>query len=155
MAISLTSPISGSTITGFTSPTYTVSADTPPNAWSKQWAVTAIGGTQAGVDSGTAASRPWTLTAYRPQNIRTLNAVDANNVLRVVPYNTYGFRQRKGVTPLAGQASRIMPYTAEFAVPAGVDTADVANIKGATSCFLGALAQQSNGIADTQITGTL
>jgi hypothetical protein len=155
MAISLTSPITGSAITGFTAPTYTVAVDTPPNAWSKQWAVTAIGGTQAGVDTGSAASRPWTLTGYRPQTLKVLNAVDSTGVLRVVGFNTYGFLQRKGMTPLAGQASKTSQYRAEFSVPAGADSADVPNIKGATSCFIGSLAQQSDGIANLQITGVL
>jgi len=155
MAISLTSPITGGAITGFTSPTYTVAVDTPPNAWSRQHAVTGIGGTQAGVDTASTASRPWTLTAYRPQNIRVLNAVDANNQLRQVPLNEYGLLERKGMTPLAGQASKTALFRASFAVPAGADTADQANIKGAVSCFVGALSQQCSGIADTLITGVL
>jgi len=155
MAISLTSPVSGSTITGFTSPTYTVAVDTAPNAWSKQWAVTAIGGTQTGVDTGSAASRPWTLTGYRPQSLKTLNAVDSTGVLRVVGFNVYGLLQRKGMTPLAGQASKTAQFRAEFSVPAGADSADQPNIKGAVSCFLGALAQQSNGISDLLMTGVL
>jgi hypothetical protein len=155
MAISLTSPVTGSTITGFTSPTYTVSVDTPPNTWSKQWAVTAIGGTQASVDTGSAASRPWTLTAYRPQSLKTLNAIDATGVLRVVGFNTYGILQRKGMTPLAGQASKTALYRAEFSVPAGADSADQPNIKGAVSCFLGTLNQQSDGIANTLMNGVL
>lgn len=155
MAISLTSPITGGTITGFTAPTYTHVADTPPNAWSKQNAVTAIGGTQAGVDTSSTASRPWTLTAYRPQSIRALNAVDGNNVLRVVPMNTYGLLQRKGMTPLAGQPAKTALFRAEFSIPAGSDTADQPNIKGATSCFIGALNQQCDGIANTLMTGVL
>lgn len=155
MAISLTSPVTGSTITGFTSPTYTVAVDTPPNAWSKQWAVTAIGGTQAGVDSGSAASRPWTLTAYRPQNLKTLNAVDSTGVLRTVGFNTYGFLERKGLTPLAGQASKTAQLRAEFSVPAGADSADQPNLKASVSSFLGSLAQQSDGIANTLMTGVL
>lgn len=155
MSIALTSPVTGAAITGFTSPTYTVAADTPPNAWSKQWAVTAIGGTQASVDSGTSASRPWTIMAYRPQNIRALNAVDTNNVLRVVPFNTYGLLLRKGLTPLAGQASKTALFRAEFALPAGSDTADAPNVKAAVSSFIGSLAQQSAGIADTLQSGVL
>lgn len=155
MSIALSSPVTGATITGFTSPTYTVAVDTPPNAWSKQWAVTAIGGTQASVDSGTSASRPWTIMAYRPQNIRALNAVDSNNVLRVVPFNTYGILLRKGMTPLSGQAAKTALFRAEFALPAGADTADAPNVKAAVSSFIGTLSQQSAGIADTLQTGVL
>jgi hypothetical protein len=155
MGIALTSPVSGSTITGFSAHTYAVSVDTPPNAWSKQWAVTGIAGTQAGVDTGSAASRPWTLTGYRPQSLKTLNAVDSTGVLRVVGFNVYGFLQRKGLTPLAGQASKTAQYRAEFSVPAGADSADQPNIKGSVACFIGSLAQQSDGIANLLMTGVL
>jgi hypothetical protein len=154
MAISL-STITGATVTGLTSPTYTVSADTPPNAWSKQWAITAIGGTQTGVDTSSSASRPWTLTFSRPQNVRQLNAVDSNNVLRSVPMNEYTVLGRKGLTPLAGQPAKTGLFRASFAVPAGSDTADVPNIKAAVSSFIGALSQQSDGLASTFVTGVL
>lgn len=154
MAISLTT-ITGAAVTGFTTPTYTVTADTPPNAWSKQWAVTAIGGTQAGVDSGATASRPWTMTFSRPQNVRQLNAVDGNNVLRSVPMNDYVVLGRKGLTPLAGQAAKTGIIRTTISVPAGADTADVANVKALISSTLGALAQQSSGLADTVLTGVL
>lgn len=154
MAIALTT-ITGATVTGLTSPTYTVSSDSAPNSWSKQWAVTAIGGTQTGVDTGSSASRPWTLTAYRPQNVRQLNAVDSNNVLRSVPMNEYGLLGRKGMTPLAGQAAKAAIFRTTFAVPAGADTADVPNIKAAVSCYIGALNQQAQGFVDTLTTAVL
>lgn len=155
MSVSLSSPVSGSTITGFTSPTYTVAVDTPPNTWSKQWAVTAIGGTQASVDTGSAASRPWTLTGYRPQSLKTLNAVDSNGVVRAVGFNTYGILVRKGLTPLAGQASKTGQFRAEFSIPAGSDVADQPNVKAAVSFFIGSLSQQSSGIADMLLSGVL
>jgi hypothetical protein len=152
MAISLTT-ITGAAITGLTSPTYTPTADVPPNAWSKQWSITGIGGTQSGVDTGASASRPWSVTFSRPQNIRQLNAVDSNNVLRSVPMNTYVVIGRKGVTPLAGQPAKTMIQRMESSVPAGADTADIPNVKAANSCFLGALWQQAQGLVDLQLTG--
>jgi len=155
MAIAISSPVTGSTVPGFTSPTYTVAVDTPPNTWSKQWAVTAVGGMQSGVDTASSASRPFTLTAYRPQSLKTLNAVDVTGVVRSVGVNTYGLLLRKGMTPLSGQASRTGMFRAEFGVPAGADTADQPNIKAAVSAFIGALNQQSSGIADTLLTGVL
>lgn len=147
MSISL-SAITGTAVTGLTSPTYTPTADTPPNAWSKQYAITAIGGTQTGVDTASSASKPWVLTFSRPQNVRQLNAVDANNILRVVPMNVYVASQRKGVLPLAGQPAKAALFRTEFRIPAGSDTADVPNIKAAVSCYLGALVQQANGLVD-------
>lgn len=155
MAISLTSPITGAAVTGLTSPTYTVAVDTPPNTWSKQWAVTALGGTQTGVDASSSASRPFTLTAYRPQSLKTLNTVDSTGVVRVVGFNVYGLLVRKGMTPLAGQASKTAQLRSEFSIPAGADTADQPNINAAVSCTIGALWQQSDGIATTLRTGVL
>lgn len=50
MTIALSSPVTGGAQTGFTSPTYTLTADTPPaGSGGKQYAATALGGTQAGV----------------------------------------------------------------------------------------------------------
>ncbi len=155
MAISLTSPITGAAVTGLTSPTYTIAVDTPPNTWSKQWAVTALGGTQTGVDTSSSASRPFTITCYRPQSLKTLNTVDSTGVVRVVGFNTYGLLLRKGMTPLAGQASKTAQFRAEASVPAGADTADQPNINAATSAFIGALWQSADGFATTLRTGVL
>jgi hypothetical protein len=155
MSITLTSPITGAAVTGLTSPTYTIAVDTPPNSYSKQWAVTALGGTQTGVDTSSSASRPFTLTAYRPQSLKTLNTVDATGVVRVIGFNTYGILMRKGLTPLTGQASKTSQLRAEMSIPAGADTADQPNIKAAVSCFVGSLYQQADGIAQTLMTGVL
>jgi len=42
MTFALSSPVTGAAQTGLTSPTYTVTADTPPDANAKQYAVTAL-----------------------------------------------------------------------------------------------------------------
>lgn len=151
----LTSPITGGAITGFTSPTYTLTADVAPNAWSQQFAITAIGGTQAGVDTSSSVSRPWTLTVSKPQNMRQLNSVDANNVLRSFPRNTFGLLLRKGMTALAGQPSQTALFRTEFVLPAGSDTADAPNIKGAVSCFSGAVSQATNNLVTLFTTGVM
>lgn len=148
------SPVTGSVTTGFTSPTYSLTTDNPPNAYSKAYAVTTIGGTQAGVDSQS-ASRPFSIVAYRPQNIRILSAVDNNGVLRSVPYNTYGIRTTKGLTVLAGQASRNGTVNSSISVPAGADLADAPNVKAMIGAHAGVFNQQANGMADTALTGTL
>jgi hypothetical protein len=72
-----------------------------------------------------------------------------------VGFNVYGLLQRKGMTPLSGQASKTAQFRAEFSVPAGADSADQPNIKGGVSCFIGSLNQQSNGVADLLMTGVL
>lgn len=151
----LTSPITGTPVTGLTSPTYSFADDVAPNAWSKQVAINAIGGTQSGVDTGTSVSRPWTICFSRPQNIRQLNAVDANNVLRSVPMNTYLSNLRKGLTVLSGQPSKTGIFRTEFSVPAGADTADVANLKAAYSCWSGAHVQAADNMVALLTTGVM
>lgn len=60
MAYSPSSPVTGGTQTGLTSPTYTLTADIAPSALGKQHAVTALGGTQTGVRTSSAAD-PFTV----------------------------------------------------------------------------------------------
>lgn len=156
MSLTLTTPITGGAQTGFTSPTYTIAADTPPTSAGKQYAVTGIGGTQAGVDSTSSPSRPWTVTLSRPQVLRVLQAVDpVTGVLRSIPRNSYTIRVRKGVTPLAGQASVVAQATAQIDVPAGADVADAANVRAMLSTLIGALNQISASIGDTLVTGVI
>lgn len=156
MSISWSSPITGSAQTGFTSPTYTTAADTAPSGVpGKQVAVTALGGTQAGVTVHSVAS-PFTLNATRPGNLRTLGQPNpVTGVIANIPTNTYKLITRKGVLPLAGQAYKTMVITTTIDVPAGSDTADLPNIKAALSAHIGGLTQQSAGFGDMTGTGTL
>lgn len=156
MTFSLTTPVSGSTIAAFTAPTYTVSPDTvPPTVAAKAWTVTAIGGTQAGVDASGSASKPWSVLFSRPAVLKYLSAVDANGQLRSVPVNEYLLSTRKGVVPLAGQPARPLNIRTTFGMVAGADTADAANVKAAVSFHGGCYAQQSSGIADSLLTASI
>lgn len=156
MSFSLSSPVTGGAQTGFTSPTYTIASDTAPTSAGKQYAVSAIGGTQAGVDSASSPSRPFTITLSRPQVLRTLGPVDpVTGVLRSVPRNTYKIIVRKGVTPLSGQSASVLNATLELAIPAGADVADAANIRAALSLLVGSLNQISASIGDTLVTGVI
>lgn len=151
----LTSPVTGVAVTGLTSPTYTVTADKSPSPFSSQFAVTGIGGTQSGVDTGAAATRPWTATFYKPSAIKQLNAVDSNNVLRSVPNNVYALLVRKGVTVLSGQPARTAQFKTEFVVPAGSDVADIPNLKAAYSFFGGCVTQAANNMVSLMTTGVM
>lgn len=153
--LTLTTPVTGAAQTGFTSPTYTLSADTPPtNIIGKQYAVSAIGGTQTGVDTSSSPSKPFTITLSRPSVLKTLSAIDpVTGVLRSVPRNVYTVRTRKGVVPLAGQAAVPMQIVTTIEVPAGADSADPANVRAALSLHLGSLAQISAEIGNTAVTG--
>jgi hypothetical protein len=155
MTISLSSPVTGATVAGLTSPTYSVAVDQAPNTASKQWYVSGIGGTQTGVDTSSSATKPWTFTYTRPSNLKTLNAVDSSGVLRQVGFNTYEFLMRRGFIPLAGQAVRVANWRTTMPIVVGSDTADAPNIRAAVSSYFGVGNQQASGLADSMITGSL
>lgn len=155
MTISVTTPVTGSAQTNFTSPTYTVVLDTAPGTNGKQWAVTALGGTQAGVRTHS-ASDPFTITFERPVSVRSAPIPNpVTGVIGNVPRNTYKVRVRKGVIPVVGQNPQIFLSTLVQDVPAGGDLADPANIRAANSLLIGALTQQSAGWGDTQISAVI
>lgn len=152
MAVNFTSPITGSAQTGLASPTYTNVSMSAPDANAKQVAVTALGGTQTGVDTHSVA-RPFTVAFWWPKVLRVLPSLNSAGQLPSVPMNVYKVITRKGVTPLTGQPSRTMLVTTTIEVPAGSDTVDPANVRACLSAHLGALTQQSAGIGDTANSG--
>lgn len=152
MSVTFTSPITGGAQTGLTSPTYTHVSMAGPDSNVKQQAVTALGGTQTGVDVHS-VSRPFTISFWWPKILRILPALNSQGQLPSVPMNVYKVITRKGVTPLAGQPSKTMLITSTIEVPAGSDTVDPANVRAALSAHIGALSQQSAGIGDTGVTG--
>lgn len=154
MAFAPASPVTGGPQTGFTSPTYTIGADTAPDVNAKQWYVSALGGTQAGVSVHSIAA-PFTVAMFRPKVFKVLKPVNSQNVLPEVPYNTFKVITRKGVLPLAGQAPRNMVITTMIELPAGSDLADAPNVRAALSLHIGALWAQSSGVGDTAVTGVL
>lgn len=155
MPFAPSSPVTGAAQTGLTSPTYTLGADIPPAQNAKQYVVTALGGTQTGVQPH-AVSAPFSIAMFRPQNPQVLQPVDpVTGVLRRVPTNTYKVITRKGVLPLAGQSARNMVITTMIDVPAGSDTADPNSVRAALSAHIGTLTQVSAGVGDTAINGVL
>lgn len=152
MTVNFTTPVTGSAQTGFTTPGYTNVAMSAPDANAKQIAITALTGTQAGVDVHT-VSRPFTIAFWWPKILRVLPSLNSSGQLPSVPMNVYKVITRKGVTPLAGQPSKTMLITSVIEVPAGSDTADAPNVRAALSSHIGALTQQSAGIGDTANSG--
>jgi hypothetical protein len=155
MAISPSSPVTGGAQTGLTSPTYTIVEDQYGNGRSKQYAVTALGGTQNGVDIHS-ISNPFTLTFERPANYRLLGGVNpVTGVLGTVPRNTFKVRVRKGVVPLTDQNAVPELLECSFAVPAGADTADPESIRAGLSLLIGALWAESADIGDALVNGIM
>lgn len=149
-----TTPVTGAAQTGFTSPTYTLSVDTYPGVNGKQHAITAVGGTQAGVRAHS-VSDPFTLSGGRPTSLRSLPAMNGNGGFSSVPRNTYFVITRKGVNIAANQPAVTMLVTSKFEVPAGADSYDAANVRAACSVHIGSLSQQSAGLGDLCTSGVL
>jgi len=155
MTVSLSTPVTGAAQTGLTSPTYTLVTDVSPLPQGKQWVVSALGGTQAGVTTHSVSS-PFTLNVTRPTQLRTLGAPNPiTGVISNVPMNKYTLLVRKGVTILSGQAIQIGTIRVEISAPAGSDTADTPNLRAMCSAAIGALDQVSSGFGDTLVSGVL
>lgn len=146
--------VTGSAVTGLTSPTYTMSADVAPASSGKQFAVTTLGGTQTGVRVHSVSS-PFTVTWFRDPVARQLPPLDQNGALRNVPNVKNRLILRVGLLPLAGQAYRVGTIRVEYDIPAGADAADVAQLKAAVSCLGGVLNQHANDHYNTLVTGVM
>lgn len=155
MSFGPSSPVTGSSQTGLTSPTYTLTADTPPNAHSEQYAVTALGGTQTGVDAHS-VSKPFTLTMERPANFKMIGVPNpATGVISNIAMNVYKIRARKGVIPATDQPSKTALAEVRIAIPAGADENDSSSVRAMLSLLFGALYSDSAGIGDVTIDGIL
>jgi len=132
-----------------------LTSDQAPNARSVQWAVTALGGTQTGVDAHS-VSNPFTLTFEKPASFKLLGQPNpVTGVVSNIGRNVYVVRTRKGVTPLSGQADQTMLIETRISVPAGADTADSNSIEAALSCHIGALSDQDSEIGGLCLDGVL
>lgn len=155
MPFAPSSPVTGAAVTGLTSPTYTLSLDVAPNINGKQYAISALGGTQTNVDVNS-VSKPFTLTFFRPAVLKTLPAVNpVTGVIKNVPMNTYKLITRKGVQPAANQSLMTARITTVIEVPAGSDTYEPEEIRAMLSLHAGALSAQASGISETVLTGVL
>lgn len=155
MSFQLSGAYTGSAQSGFTSPTYTFSADIPVNPNARSYYCTALGGTQAGVGIHT-VSNPFTISMSRPPVLRVLGVVDpVTGQLRAVPMNVYTIWTRKGVSVLAGQPVKPALAKTELAIPAGADTADPAQVRALLSAHFGVSHAMADNIATTVLTGTV
>jgi len=156
MSYLLSGAITGGPQTGFTSPTYTVTADNAPDLRSKQWAITAIGGTQAGVVAHS-VNAPFTQTVRRPPILKTILTAFLNGVTGQysrVPYNDYLVITRKAAQVALNQWF-INEFRTIFHIAAGTETYDAANVRAGVSMHLGGTYTNSAGMGDTVTTGLL
>lgn len=155
MSFAPSTPVTGAAVSGFTTPTYTLVADVAPNINGKQYAISALGGTQANVDVNS-VSKPFTLSFFRPAVLRTLpQANPVTGIIKNVPMNTYKLITRKGALPNANGNIMTARVTTIIEVPAGSDTYEPEELKAMLSLHFGAGWAQASGIADTVISGVL
>lgn len=148
-----TSPVTGGAQTGLTSPTYTLAADIAPAANGKQFAVTALGGTQTGVTVHS-VSVPFTLTWWRQLVYKLLPQPNPiTGIIKNVPINTTKLVVRKGLIPALNQNPVVGSVVISVNIPAGAETYDAANVRALLSLAVGALSQNSAGVGDTVVTG--
>ncbi len=156
MSISLDiSALAGGAQTGLTSPTYDLAVDVAPDVNGRQYAVTALGGTQTGVRAH-AVSDPFTITFVRPKSPKALPSPNAvTGKYTTPPKNTYGIIVRKGVNFAANNAPSVLIARLTVDVPAGADAYDAVNVRAALSLLIGALDDQSSGMGDMLVNGLL
>lgn len=159
MSISLTAGqvVTGSAQTGLTSPTYTLATDIAPTIYGKQFAVSALGGTQTNVEIHS-ASKPFTVTIVRPASLKAIGSVNpiTGLIMGSVPKNTYKIIVRKGADILVNNPNQLASATLTISVPAGADTEGSGNdIRAMTSFLIGILQNQSAGLGDLFATGLL
>lgn len=155
MSFTMTGSVTGGAQTGFTSPTYTLTADNAQDVRSKQSYVSAVGGTQAGVVVHT-VNAPATVTVRRPSVLKTLSQGVLNGVTGQysrVPFNEYLVLTRK-----ASQVATNQWFTNEarttVRIAAGSETFDAPNGKALLSLHIGFLNTNSAGFGDTIQQGT-
>jgi hypothetical protein len=155
MAFAPATPVAGASVLGLTSPTYTLLVDVAPNINGKQYAISALGGTQTGVDVNS-VSKPFTTAFFRPPVLRTLpQANPVTGVIKNVPLNVYKMITRKGAAPAVNQSIMVPKITTILEVPAGTDTYEPEEIRAMISCHFGIGWEQASGISITVLTGVL
>lgn len=153
MALGFPATITGSAQTGFTSPTYGLVADSAPDQYGLQRAVSVVGGTQAGVDAHS-TSRPFTLTWVRPRKMKVLAYNPTTQlVIRDGGNNVWHLLVRKGMTVAPNQPPRIGWCKFECGVPAGADINDPACVRAMVSACIGEVTAWSAEIGNTGVSG--
>lgn len=149
------SSITGGAQTGLTTPTYTLASDLAPDANSRQYVVTALGGTQTNVRASSAGD-PFTATIRKDKVYKTLPARNpVNGAYGQVPMNKTELLCRKGVYIDADQTIRTANIRVIAELPAGSETNDAVNIRALCSFAIGLLSEESADYGDSLVTGVI
>jgi hypothetical protein len=153
MSFSLTTPLTGGTVSGLTTPTYTLQESSGPTPKSKQYYVSALGGTQTGVAAHSVA-KPFTISFIPPGKVKALGSPNPiTGVIKSIPDNRYKLLTRKGMQPATDQTDRIGRMSTVWEIPAGAETYEPEEIRAMASAHIGALIDAIDGIVDTLVSG--
>lgn len=146
--------ITGIPMTGFTSPTYTTAVTTAPGLNSRSVIVTAVNGTQSGVNAHT-VQRPFRLTWTVPSVVRQLSNAIASltGFISGPPANKYTLLVQKGGKMNYVEGSGIGTCKIEFSIPAGLEQYGPEEIRGLVCIAGGALTEGADAIANNLISG--
>jgi len=148
------SSITGATVTGLTSPTYTLAADLAPDSNSRQYYVSAVGGTQTNVRAHTAGDPFMAVVRRTPYRSRP-NANPINGAYPNVPMNKIEILARKGLFIDSNETVRNGNLRLVAELPAGSALNDAVNIKALVSFLIGLLTEESDDYADSLIKGVV
>lgn len=155
MPLTPATPVVGAPMSNLTSPTYTLTADVAPAPNSKQWYVSALGGTQTSV-TVSSVDKPFTFTLYRPAVFRRLPPVNpVTGVLPAAGRNVHSALTRKGATPLTGQTPQLTLIKTEISIPVGVELNDFPALTAAGSLHVGLLWNQGTAWFDALASGAI
>lgn len=154
MSFTLTTVTGPTGVTGLTSPTWTMAPSTAPASNMKQFAVSALGGTQTGV-SVHGISNPFTATMAVPTAYKQLGSPNSAGVIRTFPKNYTELLIRKGVSPLEGQPQQLMMIRVSIGTPAGADLADPNSVASALALVGAIVWGQAEEIRKVVVTGGL
>lgn len=154
MPLSPDTSIAGTAYSGVAAPTFTLAVDTPPDRNALQWVVTALGGSQTGVTANS-ASQPFTISVWKPANIRPLPPGNPLTGLRgSVPNNQYKVVVRKGGYCASGVPA-VAVYRGLWDIPAGMDSYEPQQVLAMQSFIEGFFTEESGGWGATLVSNVL
>lgn len=150
----LPTSVTGTPITGLTSPAFTLVVDNTPDPYKRKSYVSVIGGTNPTVTKHTLSS-PFYIEGIRGAKMLAqppFNAV-TGMFKENVPKNKVRLYFRKGLTVLSGAPLDFGDIDVTVRVPAGAEQNDPTNVAAMYSLAAAALVQMAQGMYDTSVTG--
>jgi hypothetical protein len=149
------SSITGSAQFGLTNPTYTLASDLAPDPNSRQYVVTALGGTQTDVRASNAGD-PFTATIRKDKTYKVLPARNpVTGAYGNVPMNKTEILIRKGVYIDADNTVRVANLRIIAELPSGCEVNDPANVRALCSFAIGLLSEESQDYGDSLVQGII